>query len=119
RQKNIFKLKKQKGRIAGLFCGGTLCAEAQIVLMDHGLKVSSNVPVPGAKRAGAPHRLLDLGADEYTRGHPHPMIEPELRNEHIERALRDRTVAVVLLDVVIGYGAHADPAGLIAGVVRK
>jgi len=115
--------KKVKGSIRGLFCGGTLCVEAQIVLMDHGLKVSSNVPVPGARglanHSSAPHRLLDLGADEYTRGHPHPMIEPELRNAHLERALREKRVGVVLLDVVIGYGAHADPAGLIANVVRK
>jgi FdrA protein len=110
---------RAKGGIRGFFCGGTLCAEAQIVLMDHGLSVSSNVPVPGAKRSGAPHRLLDLGADEYTRGHPHPMIEPALRNGHIERALRDRSVGLVLLDLVIGYGAHADPAGLIADVVGK
>ncbi len=110
---------KAKGHIAGLFCGGTLCAEAQIVLMDHGLKVSSNVPVPGAKTSGAPHRLIDLGSDEFTRGHPHPMIEPELRNAPLRRALREKDVGVILLDVVIGYGAHADPAGLIADVVRK
>ena len=114
---------KARGGIRGLFCGGTLCAEAQIVLMDHGLKVASNVPVPGARgllnpASGAPHRLIDLGDDEYTRGRPHPMIEPELRNEHLARALADKGVGVVLMDVVIGYGAHADPAGLIANVVR-
>lgn len=89
------------------------------MLMDHGLKVASNAPVPGARGSGAPHRLIDLGADEFTRGRPHPMIEPALRNEHLARALRDKTVGVVLLDVVIGYGAHADPAGLIADFVRK
>jgi len=110
---------KAKGNIVGLFCGGTLCAEAQIVLTDHGLNVSSNAPVPGARKSGAPHQLLDLGADEFTRGRPHPMIEPALRNEHLERALRDKAVGVILLDVVIGYGAHHDPAGLIAHVVRK
>jgi FdrA protein len=109
--------KKVKGNIVGLFCGGTLCAEAQIILLDHGLKVQSNVPVPGAKRSGAPHRLVDLGDDAFTRGRPHPMIEPELRSEHLERALKDKAVGVVLLDVVIGYGAHADPAGLIAEVL--
>jgi len=109
---------KATGSIRGLFCGGTLCAEAQVVLMDHGLTVSSNAPVPGAKSSGASHRLLDLGADEYTRGQPHPMIEPALRNEHIERALRDKSVGVVLLDLVIGYGAHADPARVIADVLR-
>ncbi len=109
--------KRVKGNIAGLFCGGTLCAEAQIILLDHGLEVQSNVPVPGARQSGAPHSLLDVGDDEFTRGRPHPMIEPELRNEHLARALRDKGVGIVLLDVVIGYGAHADPAGLIAEVL--
>ena len=107
------------GHIRGLFCGGTLCAEAQIVLMDHGLKVVSNVPVPGAGESGAPLRLLDLGDDQFTRGRPHPMIDPELRNEHFERALREKGVGAVLLDVVIGYGAHLDPAGLIADLLGK
>jgi len=108
-----------KGAIRGLFCGGTLCAEAQIVLMDHGLTVSSNAPVPGARDSGAPHRLIDLGADEFTRGRPHPMIDPALRNGHLERALREKGVGVVLLDLVIGYGAHADPAGLLVDVLKR
>lgn len=110
---------KAKGAIRGLFCGGTLCAEAQIVLMDHGLQVQSNAPVPGARGSGAPHRLIDLGADEFTRGRPHPMIDPALRNEHLAKALKERAVGVVLLDVVIGYGAHADPAGLVAEALKN
>ena len=98
--------KKVKGRIAGLFCGGTLCAEAEIVLKDCGLPARA-------------YSLVDLGGDEYTQGRPHPMIEPELRNEHIERALKDEKVGVILLDVVIGYGAHADPAGLLLDLLKK
>ena len=47
------------------------------------------------------------------------MIEPELRNAHIERALEEKDVGVVLLDVVIGYGAHADPAGLLLPLLTK
>ncbi len=46
------------------------------------------------------------------------MIEPGLRNEHLERALKDKSVGVILLDVVIGYGAHADPAGVVAEVLK-
>lgn len=106
-----FKSRKQfkvkaKGSIRGLFCGGTLCAEAEIILADAGLKRSA-------------YRLIDLGDDEYTLGRPHPMIEPELRNEHIAKALRDPKVGVLLLDVVIGYGAHADPAGLLFDILKN
>jgi len=107
---------QRRGRIEGLFCGGTLCAEAQLVLLDAGLNVSSNAPVPGASRARAgsrQHRLLDLGDDEYTRGRPHPMIDPSLRGELLKKAAADRGVAAILLDVVIGYGAHEDPAGTV------
>jgi len=89
--------------------------------MDEGHAVESNAPVPGARRLGrrsGAHRLIDLGADEYTRGRPHPMIDPALRNEQLARVLRERGVAAVLLDVVIGTGAHPDPAGMIAQALR-
>ena len=89
---------RAKGRVNGLYCGGTLAAEAELLLGDAG-------------------ECVDLGDDEYTRGRPHPMIEPELRNEHIGAALADRDVGVLLFDLVLGFGAHADPAGvLIAGL---
>ena len=89
------KIEKRKGRVVGLFCGGTLCAEAELLFGDR----------PG-------HRFVDLGDDEYTRGKPHPMIEPELRNEHVAAALKDPSVGVLLVDMVLGYGAHEDPAGV-------
>jgi FdrA protein len=75
-----------------MFCGGTLAQEAQAVL-------------------GSPHQMLDFGADEYTRGRAHPMIDPTLRNEGIVRAGRDPRVGLILLDFILGHGAHADPAG--------
>jgi FdrA protein len=85
---------RAKGRVLGLYCGGTLAAEAELLLADKG-------------------QCVDLGDDEYTRGRPHPMIEPELRNEHIARALADPAIGVLLFDVVLGFGAHADPAGVL------
>ena len=96
--------------LIGLYTGGTLCVEAQSVLLDAGVDVISNVTLPGAKAGQGPHELLDLGADEYTLGRPHPMIEPTVRRAHLDAALARDDVAVVLLDVVLGYGAHADPA---------
>ena len=89
---------RAKGRVRGLYCGGTLAAEAELLLGDAG-------------------ECIDLGDDEFTRGRPHPMIEPELRNEHIRTAAGDPQVGVLLFDLVLGFGAHADPAGvLIAGL---
>ena len=100
--------------VRGLFAGGTLCSEAQIVFGQAGLSVASNVPVPGASaRTGARggHVMIDLGDDEFTRGRPHPMFEPGVRDAPLAEALADRSVGVILLDVVLGYGGHPDPAG--------
>ena len=120
------------GRIVGLYSGGTLCAEAQAILRRAGEQVSSNAPIPGVAcsvRAepgseGLPasssgHLLLDLGADEYTTGRPHPMIEPAMRARALAQALADPGVAVVLLDVVLGTGCHHDPAASIAKAVAS
>ncbi len=68
--------------------------------------------------ASAPHRVIDLGADEYTVGRPHPMIDPALRTAELRGALADPQVAVVLLDIVLGFGAHPDPARPVRDAVR-
>jgi FdrA protein len=111
------------GVIVGLYSGGTLCAEAQLVLRRAGRRVASNAPAPGVDRLSADSiladRLLDLGADEFTRGRPHPMIEPSVRDDLLRQTLADESIAVVLLDVVLGYGAHADPAGHVAAVLER
>jgi hypothetical protein len=65
-----------------------------------------------------PTRFTDLGDAEYTVGRPHPIIDSTLRVQHLLAAAADPTVAVVLLDVVLGYGAHPDPAGALAGPIR-
>jgi hypothetical protein len=103
--------------IRGLYSGGTLCAEAQIVLRRGGTRSFSNAPIPGGEplQPGVVggHSLIDLGADEYTRGRPHAIIDPAMRRPHLAAALADTSAAVILLDVVLGYGAHHDPAAAI------
>lgn len=109
------RVERGRNKVSGLFSGGTMCAEAQVFFRRAGIEVASNVPIPGVgKPAAAPataHVLLDLGDDEYTVGRPHPMIDPTLRNQMLAETLRDGKTAVILMDMVIGYGAHADPAG--------
>jgi FdrA protein len=62
---------------------------------------------------------VDYGDDRYTRGRAHPMIDPSLRNQAILSAADDPRTAVLLLDVILGYGAHDDPAGALAPVVKQ
>ena len=108
--------------VRGYFSGGTLCYEAQLIvgrLLD---AVYSNEPLDPERSVPAPsgaHVLLDLGAEEYTVGRPHPMIDPSARIELLRAEARDPEVAVVLLDVVLGYGAHDDPAGELAPVLAE
>ncbi len=110
-----------KTLIQGLFSGGTLCAEAQVVLAAARTPVQSNAPIPGVNQITTGedcHIILDLGDDQYTQGKPHPMIDPSVRDDMIIAALGNDKVGVVLLDVVIGYGAHSDPAGHLAEIVQ-
>jgi FdrA protein len=108
----------RRGFVRGLFGGGTFCAEAQLVFQGAGIAVASNVPVPGAGAvADGGHLMIDLGDDAYTRGRPHPMIDPAVRDAPLAEALADPSVAIVLMDVVLGYGASADPAGHLAAAL--
>jgi succinyl-CoA synthetase alpha subunit len=106
--------------IHGLYSGGTFCYEAQLIAEGLPDPVYSNAPIdkpgmvhepPGEAVVHGQHLILDLGADEYTVGRLHPMLDPSLRNRMIVQTGDDPEVAVLLLDVVLGYGAHPDPAG--------
>jgi hypothetical protein len=116
---NVPALNGKRHKLRGLYSGGTLSAEAQVILRRKGIEVASNAPIPGVPEVSndALNVILDLGADEYTVGRPHPMIDPSLRNEMLKQALASADVAVILLDVVIGYGAHEDPAGSVAEIL--
>jgi FdrA protein len=111
-------------RLCGLFCGGTTGQEALAVLSRAGLEVHSNLHKRGALRlegtallrgtaTATGHALLDLGDDVFTRGRPHPMIEPVLRNERLLAEMKEPQVGLLLFDCVLGYGAHADPSGVL------
>ena len=111
--------------VRGLYSGGTFCYEASLLLGE--TLSAPSIPTRRSARARAledvwqsrAHTLIDLGDDVFTRGRPHPMIDHRLRNERIAiGGARIPQTAVILLDVVLGYGSHADPAGEIAPVGR-
>jgi hypothetical protein len=92
--------------VRGLYAGGTLCSEARLVLEE----TLGAVIEPGPAGDGPDgHFCQDLGDAAFTQGRPHPMIDGRLRAERVAQAAADPTTAVVLFDVVLGYGASADP----------
>lgn len=108
--------------IAALFSGGTLCDEALHIWGERYGPVYSNIPLNPAWRWHTNlvgHYALDLGSDEYTRGRPHPMIDPEVRLSHLRAAANNPQVGVILLDIILGYCTHLDPAALYAPPIQQ
>ncbi|AKK28735.1 acyl-CoA synthetase FdrA [Mycobacterium sp. EPa45] len=100
--------------VRGVFSGGTFCYEAQLMHQAHGVHAHSNTPVAGNTaladiRTSREHTIVDMGDDEFTRGKPHPMIDPSQKDARIRDEIADPTTAVVLFDVVLGYGSADDP----------
>jgi FdrA protein len=112
---NARDVRVRAGRVLGLFSGGSLAHEACVVLEP---LVGAVATEPEAID-GDGHVVVDLGTDRYTQGRPHPMVDLTVRLELLEAAAGDGRTACVLLDVVCGHGAHADPAAELAGAVRR
>lgn len=118
------KLSPAQKYFRGLFSGGTLCYETQVILGKMGFEVHSNAPVDKALKMkdsnlSRGHVAVDLGEDEFTVGRLHPMLDPTLRNRRIVREAEDPETAIIFLDVVLGYGAHPDPAGAAAEAIKE
>ena len=101
--------------LRGIYSGGTLCDEAQRLLQKIPGTIYSNTPVEGCKKLeevyrSVEHTIIDLGEDEFTRGRAHPMIDPTLRKERIIEEMQADGVGIILLDLVLGYGAHPNMA---------
>jgi succinyl-CoA synthetase alpha subunit len=106
--------------LRGLFSGGTLAQEAAFILGRSFDKIHTNLKLPGLVMLDDPgassgHTIVDLGDDVFTRGRAHPMIDQSYRLTRLAKEASDPETAVILLDVVLGYGCNADPAGEIAG----
>lgn len=117
-------LKPEQKYLRGLFSGGTLAAEAILLWNEQIGGVWSNIAtnkkwrVPDAMKSQE-HTVVDLGEDEFTVGRPHPMIDNDLRIRRMLQEANDPSVAVVMLDVVLGYGAHPDPASELGPAIRQ
>ena len=108
--------------VRGVYSGGTFCFEAQLLHAAAGFRAFSNTPTAGNRALednwkSQENTIIDMGDDEFTQGRPHPMIDPSLRDARIREEAADPATAVVLFDVVLGYGAAEDPTAGLLGVI--
>lgn len=116
--------KPEQKYLRGLFSGGTLAYEAQYILAGYLPRVWANSPLNHDNKmanslVSQEHSIIDLGEDEFTVGRLHPMMDNELRIRRLYEEAKDPEVAVIMLDVVIGYGSHPNPASEIAPAIKK
>jgi FdrA protein len=120
----IGKMRPEQHYLRGLFAGGTFCYQAQAMFLRSGLLVHSNEPLPGMPKLPDPHEsressFVDMGAEIFVQGRPHPMIDASLRRKRLEREGEDSTVAVILLDFILGAISSPDPVGDLLGAIRN
>ncbi len=121
-EKEIALLQPEQKYVRGLFAGGTFCYQAQQIFKEAGLRVYSNAPLTAPQKLTDPlqrdgHIFLDLGAEEFTEGRPHPMIDARWRREQILKEAQNSQIAVLLLDIILGYNSSANPAGDLAPAI--
>ena len=120
--KEIKEMLEMRGYLRALYSGGTLAYEAQLILREYLSTIYSNAPLLSTNQlpltsVSQAHTILDLGADEFTIGRLHPMLDNDLRIRRLHQEARDPAVAIILLDVVLGFGAHPDPARELAPAI--
>jgi succinyl-CoA synthetase alpha subunit len=123
-KQETLKLASSQKYLRALFSGGTFCSEAQILCNDILQPVYSNtpsgqsLPLPDSS-VSEKHTIVDLGEDEFTVSRPHPMIDYSLRNQRITSEAQDPGTGVILLDIVLGYGANPEPLPEIVPILEE
>lgn len=120
--KLVKALREEQRYIRGLYTGGTLAYETLVILGRMIGDVYSNAPLnPALKLAGSfrsvKDSIVDLGEEEFTMGRAHPMIDPTMRKMRLVEEAKDPEVAVIIMDFMLGHGAHSDPAGAMLGAI--
>lgn len=118
------KLAPSQRFVRGLFAGGTLSYEAQVILQPLFEEVYSNSPLKReleieGEAPSRKHVCIDMGAEEFVVGRAHSMIDFTLRKRRILLEAKDPETAVILLDVELGYGSNPNPAGELIPVIRQ
>jgi FdrA protein len=117
-------LRPNQKYLRALYTGGTLAYETLIILDRMIGRVYSNAPLDSRPKLSDSNlsvedSIVDLGEEEFTSGRAHPMIDPTVRQLRLIEEAKDRDVAVVIMDIMLGYGSHHDPAGAMLGAIAE
>jgi FdrA protein len=117
-------LKQGQQYVRGLYTGGTLAYETLVILGRLVGDVYSNAPLHSKLKLSNPYQsmkdsIIDLGEEEFTSGRAHPMIDPTVRKIRLVEEAKDPEVAVILMDIMLGYGSHPDPAGAMLSAIAE
>jgi len=118
------ELRPNQTYLRGLYTGGTLAYET-LVILDRMLdRVYSNAPLDSHPKLSnsnlsVENSILDLGEEEFTAGRAHPMIDPTIRQLRLVEEAKDPEVAIIMMDIMLGYGSHPDPAGAMIGAITE
>lgn len=115
-EEEVSKFAPEQKFFRGFYTGGTLADEAMKILGKDVKDIYSNIPLSPEYRmkdikVSTGNTCIDFGDDEFTVGKPHPMIDPIGRVERLVKEANDDTMAVLLMDFVLGYGSNVDPVG--------
>jgi len=118
------KLSAEQKYVRGLYSGGTLSYESMLILQEACGEIYSNAAIDKQYllenvEKSREHTIIDMGDDYFTDGMPHPMIDTRLRVERIKKEASDPETAIILMDCVLGYGCHEDPAGALAKAIKE
>lgn len=118
------KLGKNQKYLRAMYTGGTLADECMKLLSPAIGDMYSNIPLKPEYKLkdvfkSQEHTCVDFGDDDFTKGRPHPMIDPSIRVEQLSVEAKDEDIAVVLLDFVLGYGAHKDPVDEMVEAIKE
>ncbi len=122
REKTVWS--SEQKYLRGIFAGGTFCYQSQQIFGDAGVKILSNAPLDPKNKLqdsnhSLEHTIVDMGANEFTLGKPHPMIDGALRKQRILTEARDPQTAILFLDFILGYNASMDPVGELLDAILK
>lgn len=118
------KLAAGQKYMRGLFCGGTHSEEAVTLLQEFVPNMHSNIAFGKVdlledRYQSVENSLVDMGDEVFTKGKPHPVMDPSILVDRMIQEAHDPETGVILFDLLYGHAIHADPVGAIEDALME